>query len=226
VGRGTEKQPLVSEDWLSRFHPEVMPVEHQAVLRRLAPLASEAHFYLGGGTAVAIMLGHRRSLDLDWFTPNALADPAQLVAALEAQNLSIEVTATSRGTLHAIADGVRLSWLEYRYPLIQPLQRWSDYECSLASREDLICMKLSAITSRGAKRDFIDLHALAGTDLRLREMLDLYRRKFGLEEVASVVTSLTYFDDADEEADPSMIWKLEWSDVKQTFERWVNDYVD
>ncbi|NIQ96181.1 MAG: nucleotidyl transferase AbiEii/AbiGii toxin family protein, partial [Desulfuromonadales bacterium] len=65
-----------------------------------------------------------------------------------------------RGTLHGTVAGIRVSFLEYRYPLLQPLVPWATYGFSLASLEDLACMKLSAIAQRGAKKDFIDLHAL------------------------------------------------------------------
>ena len=165
------------------MHPQVMPPAQQAVLRKLGPLATEADFYLGGGTAAAIQIGHRRSVDLDWF-----------------------------------------SFLEYRYPLLEPPAEWARYGCRLASLPDLACMKLSAIAGRGTKKDFIDVFALGRSGLGLGEMLDLYKRKFSIRDIGHVVMSLTYFDDAEAEDMPTMLWDVGWSNVKQSIERWVTDY--
>ena len=108
---------------------DVMPPGQQALLRRLGPFAMRHGFYLGGGTAVAIQLGHRRSVDLDWFTGDRLEDPLRLAATL---------------------------------------------------RE-------------------------AG---------------FG-----HVLFSLTFFDDAEAEAMPEMLWDVEWAHVRRTIEHWIREYV-
>ena len=50
------------------MHLEVLPPDQQNALRQLGPAAKDQGFYLGGGTAVAVHLGHRQSIDLDWFT--------------------------------------------------------------------------------------------------------------------------------------------------------------
>lgn len=199
-----------------------MPTGHQAVLRALAP--SLEGLYLGGGTAIAIQLGHRRSFDLDWFSPEAIADPTLLGATLRDANVAFEVTGLDRGTLHGVCQGVRVSLLEYRYQLLKPLLRWSEFACSLASLEDLACMKLSAVAARGAKRDFIDLYAIWKSGIELPYMLDLYRVKYEMDDIASVVMGLSYFDDAEEEDMPEMLWKVEWAEVRRTMERRVIEY--
>jgi hypothetical protein len=199
-----------------------MPAGHQAVLRALAPLAQR--FYLGGGTAIAIQLGHRRSLDLDWFTPGVISDPAVLGATLREAGVDFQVTSLDRGTLHGVYENVRVSFLEYRYQLLEPAVHWPEFECSLASLADLACMKLSALAGRGAKRDFIDLYAIGTTGMGLPRMLDLYRAKYATDDVASVMMGLSYFDDAEEEDMPEMLWDLDWQDVKRAMERWVVGY--
>jgi hypothetical protein len=49
------------------FHPEILKPRQQEVLSKLGPVATRHGFYLGGGTAIALHLGHRRSIDFDWF---------------------------------------------------------------------------------------------------------------------------------------------------------------
>ena len=206
------------------MHPQVMPPAQQAVLRKLGPLATDAAFYLGGGPAAAIHIGHRRSVDLDWFTNEAIPDPLRLATRLQGQQFDLTVDSIEAGTLHAESNGVLLSFLEYRYPLLKPPAEWAEYGCRLASPADLACMKLSAIAGRGAKKDFIDVFALGRSGLGLGEMLDLYKLKFSIRDIGHVVMSLTYFDDAEAEDMPAMLWDVGWGDVKRSIERWVTDY--
>jgi hypothetical protein len=197
----------------------------QDVLHATGPVATRAGFYLAGGTAVAIQLGHRRSADLDWFTPRAIPDPMVLAAVIRDTVSNFTVRGTDAGTLHGQASGVMLSFLEYRYPALVASPEWPEYGCQLASLEDLACMKLSAIGSRGSKKDFIDIYALGRTRLALSEMLDLYRQKYGVQDVGHIVMSLSYFDDAEPEDMPAMLWDHDWSDIKRTIEGWVSEFV-
>jgi nucleotidyltransferase AbiEii toxin of type IV toxin-antitoxin system len=206
------------------MYAEVMPPAQQQILRKLGPIATEAGFYLGGGTAVAIRLGHRRSVDLDWFTSGGFSDPLELAATLRSPHLSLKVDSVDRGTLHAQSSGVRLSFLEYRYALLSPPTNWADFGCDLASLEDLVSMKLSAIAGRGSRKDFVDLYALLSTGLTLVEMLDLYQQKFSTGDIGHMVMSLTYFDDAEEEEMPTMLWEVEWGEVRHSIEAAVSAF--
>lgn len=205
------------------LHAEVMPQAQQEVLRLLAPAAVEQGFYLGGGTAVAIHLGHRRSVDLDWFTEHSFPDPMRLASLLRERGIDLEPGLVDKGTLHGTAGGVRLSFLEYRYPLLQGPTEWPDFQCRLAHPDDLACMKLSAIANRGAKKDFIDLFALGQSGYDLAKMLDLYQARFQTREVGHVLFSLTYFEDAEPEEMPEMLWNASWEQVKRAIEAWVRD---
>jgi hypothetical protein len=120
---------------------------------------------------------------------------------------------------------VKLSFLEYNYPLLAPSVVWPEYGCRIAGLEDLAAMKLSAIANRGARKDFIDIYALGRGSFSLDGMLGLYRRKFATQDLAHILMSLTYFDDADQEAPPEMLWPLGWDEVKRTAEAWVKAYV-
>jgi hypothetical protein len=124
------------------------------VLHMVASFVAERQYYLGGGTALAIFLRHRRSLDLDWFTLEGFTDP--LVFAQDPREVGIPFSTeqTAPGTLHGQVEGVRVGFLEFHYPLLAPLVHWSDTGANLASLDDLACMKLAAIAQRGLKKDF------------------------------------------------------------------------
>ena len=86
--------------------------------------------------------------------------------------------------------------------------------------DDIACMKLSAIADRGAKKDFVDLYFL-GQHFSLEQMLGFYKRKYKVSDIAHLVMSLAYFDDAERQRMPSMIRRVAWKQVKEEVQRWV-----
>lgn len=204
------------------MHAEILTDTQLEVLRTVAPFARDTGFYLSGGTAVALHLGHRRSLDFDWFAPLDF-DPDVLEERLLALLSSVTITAKEDGTLHALASGVQLSFLRYRYPFLQPVVRWDEFECDLGSVPDLAAMKVAAVANRGSRKDFVDLYSIGVSGLTLPEMVDLYRRRFTNDDLAHVVRSLTYFNDAEREPMPEMLWPMSWNEMKSAVERWAGD---
>ena len=206
------------------LHPEVLQGAQADVLRLLARPVTEAGFYLAGGTALALHLGHRKSVDFDWFTEDPFLDPLVFAQRLRDAGIPFMTGSTERGTLHGTIGDVRVTFLEYRYPLLKPTVFWPDFGCPLAALEDIACMKLSAVAQRGTKKDFIDIYALGQSGFTLRGMLEFYQRKYGVKDIAHVLYGLAYFDDAEREKAPYLVWKLEWQDVKSTIQRWIKEF--
>ncbi len=211
---------------MTPFHPEVLPQQQAAVLPSLARAAVGEGFYLAGGTAVAIRLGHRRSVDFDWFRASDILDPLSFAAELRKQGLSVDVLETRRSTLHAVVGGVRTSFLSYSYPLLRRPETWSATGCSVASLDDLACMKLAAIGQQGARRDFVDLHFILRDGVRLGDLLALYRKKFSVADVAHILVALTYFEDARREPMPTMLVPMNWETLEEKLRRAVKDVID
>jgi Nucleotidyl transferase AbiEii toxin, Type IV TA system len=203
------------------FYVDGLTTSQIRVLNQIAPFATERQFYMGGGTALSIFLRHRRSVDLDWFTQERFEDPMAFAQALRDAAVPFLTSQTAPATLHGQVEDVRVSFMEFRYPLLSHLVYWPDIGAYLASLDDLSCMKLSAIAQRGAKKDFIDVYALCNTHRTLEEMLEMYQQKFSVTDIGPVLYGLVYFDDADEERDPLMLENIQWSDVKQAFRNWV-----
>jgi hypothetical protein len=208
------------------FHAEVLPPEQEAALRQLGRAATDLGFYLGGGTATAIHFGHRQSVDFDWFTAQSLDDPLGLSRELQSRGVDLKVGSVQRKTLHGQVAGVRVSFLEFRYPLLQPLVIWAEFGCQLASLEDLAAMKLLAVSQRGTKKDFLDVYALGAHGLSIPEMLNLFRQKFSVEDVGRVTYSLCYFDDADADPMPTMLTSDTWPQAKTAIRDWVRAMTD
>jgi hypothetical protein len=195
-------------------HPEILPESQMACLRRLAPAATDLGFYLAGGTAVALSLGHRQSVDFDWFTPRFPGRPVDLAESLALRDIALTPTALAAETVHGHIGGVKVSFVEFRSPLLEPLVDWPEVGCRRASIADLAAMKLLAVTQRGSRKDFVDVLAMSRS-MSLDRMLECYRRRFGVTDTARVLAGLCFFDDAEAEPMPKMLVPLDWETVKR-----------
>ena len=206
-----------------RFHLEALKAKQVQILRRFGQELNGRGFYLGGGTALAVYFGHRLSVDLDWLTSSAMGDALLLAESLHNSGLNFITAQTAPGTLHGTLLGVRVSFLEFRYPLLQSPTPWKEMNCSLASLDDLACMKLSALAQRGARKDFCDIYVLGVKHRPLSELIRLYRRKFKVEDISPILYGLSYFDDAESEPMPRMLLDVQWRTIKKTIQEWVKE---
>jgi len=206
-----------------KYFKDGLPKKQISVLKSLGTQMSSRGFYLAGGTALAIHLSHRISVDLDWFTPHPFADGMILAQSLRNSNIDLAIEQVSPGTLHGSVNGVRVTFLQYQYPLLKPLEQWNEVGCQLASLEDLACMKLSAIAQRGARKDFCDIYVLGMKAFSLSQMLGFYQKKFGIKDIGSVLYGLVYFDDAESERMPRMLLDVTWKEIRNTILGWVKE---
>lgn len=172
--------------------------------------------YLGGGTAVALHLGHRISEDLDFFT--AADDRIEEIHAYLSRRQAMILKKTS-GSVTATLGGVRVSFFKYGYPLLEDLHVFRG--CRIAGLLDLALMKITAIADRGKRKDFIDLYGICNHGYALRELLlDGMGRKFaGVNfSLTHYAKALTYFADAEGDPEPlRMLQPLDWEQVKAFF---------
>ncbi|HZU36326.1 MAG TPA: nucleotidyl transferase AbiEii/AbiGii toxin family protein [Gemmataceae bacterium] len=204
-----------------RFHSEILTATQQRALHQLGPALTRRRCYLGGGTALALYLGHRRSVDFDWFTPDTLSDPERLAHDLRGQGIRFLTTAVAPGTLSGTVSRIRVTVMNYGYPLLRPLRTWAEYGCRVAALADLAAMKLLALAQRGSKKDFVDIHALSQQPISLQQMLRWYRKKFAISDTAHLLYSLVYFDDAEHERMPTMLRTINWPAIKKDLRAWV-----
>jgi len=205
------------------LHTEILSESQRTILPGLGSFASAQGFYLAGGTTVALYLGHRQSVDFDWFSRGTIDDPLALAERARRGGLAMENVQVAPGTLHSLIDGVRVSFFEHPYVEISDSTKWSDFSIELASLDDLSCMKLAAIAQRGSRKDFIDLYTIVFEYKPLRDLLQLYRRKYSIDDIGHVLVGLTYFDDAEEEPSPVMLRDISWDEIKREFQRWTKD---
>lgn len=196
------------------WHREVIPASTEATMNVLRDAQLLSHFYLAGGTGLALQFGHRLSLDLDFFAPEHFDEEA-LLQKMQAL-AGFALVAKAPYSLHATIEKTKVSFLGYAYPVLFPST--SFLGVAIADPRDIACMKVSAIASRGTKRDFVDLYVCAKR-YGLAEILRMFSEKYAHTRYNRIhlLKSLTYFNDAEKDPMPHMLVQLEWDKVKQFF---------
>jgi len=192
--------------------PEILTPGARAFLRTAVVQAASIreHFYLAWGTGLALHLGHRESQDLDFFSPDSFRiDP--ILGFIREQDGKILIA--EEGTIHAILQMVKVSFLYYPYPLISSQEVYG--ETSVAGIPDIACMKFIAISQRGEKKDFYDIYELLHL-YDLPQLKDMLLEKYGEDtmNIYHIGKSLLYFDEAEETPTPRSHKDLEWETVK------------
>lgn len=195
---------------------QTLPTTVRANLALVARTSLANRFYLAGGTAVALHLGHRRSYDLDFFIPERDFSSSWLRQELATLG-SLVILHEAPGTFVGTLNGGQISFFIYPYPLLEPFIVTEGIQ--IAALTDLAAMKLEAISSRGTKRDFIDLYQICQSAIPLPEVIRLFERKYaGIRySTVHILKSLQYFEDAEPDPMPEMLIPCRWSQVKRFF---------
>jgi hypothetical protein len=197
-------------------YPSTLDTLKQIML--MPPLAA---YNLVGGTALALQLGHRISIDLDLFVSDGTFDKIDIENCLLELG-EVRQTFSNPVLYQAYLGDLKLDFVKYRYQPIRLVQVIDGIR--MLHLEDIAAMKLSAVTNRGAKKDFFDIFFLL-EHYDLATMLSFFSEKYPQQELFFVLKSLTYFEDADSDIDPDMLIATEWETVKTRIAAEVNSYL-
>ncbi len=203
-------------------HWEVLPrstAETWPVLRNISGIDK---FYLAGGTGLALQIGHRLSRDLDFFSADRF-EVEELISDLSALgNFQLEMKAKQSVT--GIFNQTKLSFLGYPYSLLK--KTIVIRAVRVADIADIACMKIDAISTRGAKRDFIDLFFIA-QKAPLGLLLKSFEQKYASlrYNLMHVKKSLVYFDDAEADMMPEMLKSSDWATIKAFFQEEIKKLI-
>jgi hypothetical protein len=194
------------------LHKETVEASTFKLLTALMQDEALNPFILVGGTALALYLGHRKSIDLDLFSPTDF-DSMELGRYMKEKH-AIEINATAKNTLTGFINGIKVDLLAHRYPYVeQPLLQEGIRLCSM---KDIAAMKLNAITGNGTRiKDFIDV-AFLSCEMPLAEMLKAYQTKYESNPYTAL-RSLLYFEDIifDEPVQMTGGGKPDWKNISK-----------
>ncbi len=209
-----------------KLYPQILNNNQTKLLNKLGFL-KDYSAYLAGGTAGALQLGHRTSLDFDFYTPKQF-DSERVGDIFNKSFSNINISENQpKDTFQAIILEVNLSLFHYPYKLVGELVDFREVE--LASLTDISAMKIAAIVQRGKQRDFIDLYYLIKR-LGIEKVIKAAYQKYPWYEENNqiIFTALTYFTDADRDEEINRITvfdkQLTWEKVKKEILREVKTY--
>lgn len=204
------------------MRPEALTPETERLAPELCRALAGMPFTLAGGTGLALQLGHRVSVDLDWFcVPERF--PLGLATRLFALDPSLQTLQERTDTFECLLGGVKCSFFASDVRFGEPSAFL--HGLPIAPVVDIAAMKLIAISQRGARKDFYDLYEV----LRHMELHDVVRR---LAEIYTrptpnpvhIAKSLVYFADAEREPEPHMLHERDWGTVRTFFQQHVHQF--
>ena len=173
-----------------------LPPAQRRLWPRLRPSAS-LEFVLYGGTAISLHLGHRRSVDFDFFHDRPL-DLTALRSAFGCLD-SARTLQQTKDTLVVLAAGVKVSFFGgLRFGRVGDPLLTRDGVAVVASLDDLMAHTLKVILERAERRDCEDIAAMLRAGVSLAQGLAAARLLFGAAfQPAESLKALTYFRDGD-----------------------------
>lgn len=204
------------------MHVEVIEPEALELSKKLHFL-DKFGFYLTGGTGLALQLGHRKSVDFDFFTGVEFT-PDVLASVIRDHGIPYIERAKAFGTLHCILGGMKASFIFYNEPLLYNLLEFNSLR--VADWKDIVVEKIRTISERGQKKDFYDFY-MGVSKLGIESLCDLVKRKFGNKiNYFVLLKGLTYFEDADREKEELAYLGdvVSWETIKHYFIGHVTDF--
>ena len=165
---------------------------------------------------MSLQIGHRLSVDLDFFSPTEDIPSIRAELEIALQPYQSTLADSSWGNLVYVVNEVRLGFYGYGFPLVAPLIETEGVK--LASIEDIALMKLDAMLSRASRKDFYDLYFIS-QKISLSQIFKMAHQKYPSVRDFEVQTTkrLVFFDNAEKETDPSLLYDANWNSVKNYF---------
>jgi hypothetical protein len=152
-----------------------------------------ASFNLVGGTALALKIGHRKSIDIDLFTTSDFN--AQEIADYLTAHYNVSRIQTISNGVFCLIDGIKMDLLAHKYPLVEDVEIIDGVR--MVSLRDIGAMKLNAIYNNGTRlKDFVDMHALL-ENFSLQELLEASEKKYPGNNITMVKHALLHHEDID-----------------------------
>ena len=192
------------------LHLSTLDTTTLELLRKLPSIPALCKTRLVGGTALALQIGHRKSIDLDFFGKIEV-EKDELVIALE-QIGALTVLKESPRIHIYLLNNVKIDIVDYQYSWVDDVVVKQGIR--MASLKDIAAMKVTAIIGRGTKKDFVDIAFLLRY-FSMNDILDFYSQKYPDGSIFMAMKSLAYFDDAEEDIMPYMLTDITWENIKQ-----------
>ena len=161
------------------------------LIQELQSIPELREFYLVGGTALALQLGHRNSIDIDLFTQKEFLEDDML--NLLKGKYDVQEIFRRNNTVIFLINNVKTDFIKHTYPNILP--PITEEGITFLSKEDIAAMKFHAIIQSGKRlKDFIDVYFLL-EHFCMSQMLDFFTKKYTYTNPMIAMKAVNFFDD-------------------------------
>jgi len=182
-------------------------------------------YFLVGGTALSLQIGHRLSYDIDLFTRENINKEEIFDYLNRNYNGKYQIRNLQNIIFQISINDVKVDFVKYDYDLIEDVK--IEEGVKYLGKKDISAMKLMAVANRGDQaKDFIDIYYLL-KEIPLSEMFDYYKQKYKQNDINPIKRSLVYFDDITKSNWLSVQLlnkKLDANEVKQKIINAMNEY--
>ena len=154
-------------------------------------------FYLAGGTGLALYLGHRISVDFDFFWEEDIPEGVLPKIRRVFKGHEIEVIINHSEQLSVLIDGVSVSFVRYPYPVISDFKKHEGVK--ILSALEIAATKAYVLGMRSTLKDYIDLYFFIKLDKGLTDIMDFCDKKYSAQFNRKLfLEQLIYFDDIED----------------------------
>lgn len=202
------------------MHPEAITSKAKKLVNKLAKVND---FYLAGGTALALQLGHRISIDFDFFTPNKVDGILEQLKNLFDEN-KIKVLVNQADQVTVLINDVKISFIEYPFPVFNSFTTWQ--ELKIINQEVIAAMKAYTIGRRATFKDYVDIYYLVKLKItNLEKIVNNANKIYGtVFNDRLFLEQLVYLEDIEDQDIKFLKTPVSKNELKAFFQSKIKDY--
>lgn len=196
----------------------------ESLLQPVKKITGDAFFQkfrLGGGTALALQIGHRKSLDADFISAE-IFDKEALSARVESTFANAKDIQRGEHGIFCKLNGIKVDFLTWNRPFIR--NAVTENGLRFLHIEEIAAMKLFAITRRGEKKDYVDIAALLRLN-SLDQLMKFYLERHPENDPAVAARFLVSYSDIEKQPMPAMFNGMSWENCKTVLQESVKNYL-
>jgi len=178
------------------MYKNILTKEMQKIYPLLKNLGDD--FYLAGGTGLALLVGHRISVDFDFFSDEPIKKNLLKEVEKIFYEFKIQVVLNTKDELTMLVNNTKITFLHYPFPKILPLEK--NDKIQILSIKEILATKAYSIGRRGVYKDYVDLYVGLNEKLTsLSEIISIAKEKYNDAFGDRLfLEQLLYLDDVEE----------------------------
>jgi hypothetical protein len=199
--------------------PAIIAPKIFSLIQELQAMNELKQFYLVGGTALALQLGHRNSIDIDLFCQQSF-DDTEMMDLLNRHFQNVSEVFRRPNTIICLINNIKTDFIKHDYKQLMPAV--TEEGITMLSKEDIAGMKLHAIIQSCKRlKDFIDIYFLL-EHFSMEQMIHFFAEKYTYSNPMIALKAVNFFDDIDEAIDPPKLLKpLKTDQIKKRIQEAV-----